>query len=353
MQTAERLITGTLARLILAFSGWGLMTCQADRQNPKQLTPAFYYWQTTFRLGPTEQQALTAHNVSTLYVRFFDVDTDPQRQQPVPKAVIRFAAPVPAGVRVIPVVFITNQSLRQTPPAAIRQLAEHILAKIRAIAQEQGIQPAEIQLDCDWTQSTRDRYFALLQVVRKQSRVPVSATIRLHQVKYMTQTGIPPVDHGMLMVYNMSDWKRPDTRNSIYDVDVAERYITALDQYPLPLDVVFPLFRWTVVYRNNRFLVLLNNLEQATLRRQPFLERQADTNRFVAVRDTVALGLAIRKGDLFRAEACAVQELARGKAAILTKIQTEKITFALYHLDSTVLTNYPHAFIKSLFRSVP
>ncbi|OIN56087.1 hypothetical protein BLX24_26615 [Arsenicibacter rosenii] len=338
---------------MLVVSGLLLLTCQPDRQTPKHLSPAFYFWQTTFRLSPTEQQALKSHHVSTVYVRFFDVDLDAQRQQPVPKAPIRFTGKLPAGLRIVPVVFITNQTLRQIRPAAIRQLAEHLLTRIKAIAQEQGIQPAEIQLDCDWTQSTRDRYFALIQLVRKQSRVPVSATIRLHQVKYMAQTGVPPADRGMLMVYNMSDWKRPDTRNSIYDVDVAERYTSVLDQYPLPLDVVFPLFRWTVVYRNARFLVLLNNLEQATLRKQPFLAMQTDTNRFVARRDTVALGLSIRKGDLFRAEACSVEELARGKAAILKKIQTEKITFALYHLDSTVLTRYPHAFIKSLFRSVP
>lgn len=353
MQTANRLgaaITGWFTVLLCCFL---LFTCQPDRQTPKELTPAFYYWQTTFRLNRTELQALKTHHIRTLYVRFFDVDWDAQRRQPIPKAPIRFAGKLPAGLRIVPVVFITNQTIRQTPPAAIRQLAEHILAKIRAMAQEQGIQPAEIQLDCDWTQTTRDRYFTLLKLVRKQSRVPVSATIRLHQVKYRTQTGVPPADRGMLMVYNMGDWKKPDTRNSIYDADVAGRYLTGLDQYPLPLDVVFPLFRWTVVYRNNRFLVLLNNLEQATLRKQPFLAMQPDTNRFVAQRDTVALGLSIRKGDLFRAEACAVKELARGKAAVLEKIQTEKITFALYHLDSTVLTNYPHAFIKSLFRSVP
>ena len=210
-----------------------------------------------------------------------------------------------------------------------------------------------MQLDCDWTGSTRDRYFDLLQAVKKAVSVPLSATIRLHQIKYAAQTGIPPVDRGMLMFYNMADWKQPNTHNSIYDLDVARRYTAFLETYSLPLDIVMPLFRWTVVYRNNRFLLLLNNVARSQLANQSFLQIQTDTNRFIASRDTVAFGLSIRRGDLFRAEACTPNELLKGKNELLNKIQNEKSTFALYHLDTTVLNHYNYAFLKSLFQPTP
>ncbi len=153
----------------------------------------------------------------------------------------------------------------------------------------------------------------------------------------------------MLMFYNMADWKRADTRNSIYDLDVARHYTDFLEHYPLPLDVVLPLFRWTVVYRNNRFLSLLNNLDSKTLARCSFLKPETE-NRFVATRDTTALGFSIRRGDVFRAEACQNDDLTAGKQLLLSKIQNQKLTFALYHLDSTVTSSYTNAFLHSLVR---
>lgn len=329
-----------------------LAACEPSDQKPHQLIPAFYYWQTRFHLSPTETRLLKQAKVDKLYIRFFDVDWDNQRRQPMPKAVLQFRMPPPVAT-VVPVVFITNRTLRLASPATVSLLAKKIAQKIQQMAKQAGIRPAEIQLDCDWTGTTRERYFALLRTLKKEIDVSLSATIRLHQIKYVAQTGIPPVDRGMLMFYNMADWKQVDTRNSIYDLDVADRYTSYLNTYPLPLDVVMPLFRWTVVYRNNRFLTLLNNVDRRQLVNKPFLQMQADSNRFVARNDTVAFGLSIRRGDHFRAEACAADNLLKGKAALFSKIQNEKSTFALYHLDTTVLNHYNYAFLKSLFQSIP
>lgn len=326
--------------------------CHQDAQKPHHLTPAFYYWQTTYSLNQPETALLQRLASKKLYLRFFDVDWDVGQRQAVPKAVIRFKAKPTVPV-IVPVVFITNRTLQHIQAGDIATLGSRIVQKIQQIAREQGMHPAEIQLDCDWTGSTRERYFALLHTIRKAINVPLSATIRLHQIKYVSQTGVPPVDRGMLMFYNMGDWKRPDTRNSIYDLDVAQRYTSYIDQYPLPLDFVMPLFRWTVVYRNNRFLTLLNNVDQRRLMGQSFLQMENDSNRFVAQHDTTAWGLSIRQGDLFRAEACTPLNLLRGKAELVSKIQNEKSTFALYHLDSTLLTFYNDAFLKTLLQSTP
>ncbi|MFC5408442.1 hypothetical protein ACFPMF_03925 [Larkinella bovis] len=328
-----------------------LLLFACEKPDEKQLLPAFYYWQTTFEPTAADRQLLEQLHVQKLYVRYFDIDWDPATQSPQPKAVIRFAKK-PSGLAIIPVVFITNQTLIRCPVSAIPGLAEKLVGKIRQISQQHGIAFREIQLDCDWSASSRATYFQLLQEVKNRSQVPLSATIRLHQIKYPEQTGVPPVDRGMLMFYNMADWKRPDTHNSIYDLGVARQYTHYLERYSLPLDVVLPLFRWTVVYRNKRFLTLLNAVDRSQLRALAFLKPQGE-NRFVAQLDTTALGFSIRRGDVFRAEECRPEELMAGKEELLLKIQNQKLTFALYHLDSTVTSFYSDAFLHSLFQTAP
>jgi hypothetical protein len=325
------------------------LSCQTPAS--KQLTPAFYYWQTTYNPSATDRRLLDQLQIRKLYLRFFDVDWDPATQSAVPRAVVRFNQKT-VGLTIVPVVFITNRTLLRCAANAIPGLADNLCRKITQISRQHGIRSPEIQLDCDWSAGSRERYFQLLREIKKRFKGPVSATIRLHQIKYPEQTGVPPVDRGMLMFYNMADWKRPETRNSIYDLAVARRYTDFLEQYPLPLDVVLPLFRWTVVYRNNRFLSLLNNLDSKTLAACSFLKPEPE-NRFVANRDTLALGFSIRRGDVFRAEACQNDDLTAGKHLLLTKIQNQKLTFALYHLDSTVTSSYSDAFLQSLVRSAP
>ncbi|GAB3700561.1 hypothetical protein GCM10027592_27630 [Spirosoma flavus] len=332
--------------------GMGLFACQSTEQrNAKtsaNITPAFYHWKATYNPTYSEIKAIKQLNVNKLYVHFFDVDWDPKIRQPVPKALLRFAQK-PVG-NVVPVVFITNRTLTQLTSGALSELATHVAQKIRQISQKQDITFKEVQLDCDWSVSTRDRYFRLLRLLGNQLNCPLSATIRLHQVKYTDQTGIPPVSRGMLMLYNVADWKNPSTRNSIYDAEVADQYVSFVATYPLPLDVVLPLFRWTVVYRNGRFLTFLNNIDRNQLANRRFLIAQPDSNRFVAQNDTSAFGFSIRRGDLFRAEAVSSQALLSAKEQLLHKLDNQSVTLALYHLDSLVLAPYSREILRTLFR---
>ena len=79
----------------------------------------------------------------------------------------------------------------------------------------------------------------------------LSATIRLHQVKYYKQAGIPPVDRGMLMFYNMGKLNALTAENSIYNSNDAAGYIETVDDYPLKLDLALPAFSWAVHFRNS------------------------------------------------------------------------------------------------------
>jgi hypothetical protein len=331
-----------------------LMACQPTDNGPRHdLTPAFYHWKTTFHPTNFEQRTLRRLGVEKLYVRFFDVDWNPQINEATPKATVRFATPT-AGYSVVPVVFITNRTLQNLSVTGIPILARNIANEIKQIAKKQVITFQEVQIDCDWSETTGGRYFALLRSLRAMLGVPLSATIRLHQVKFAAKTGVPPVERGMLMAYNVADWKRADTHNSIWDAAVADRYLPFLSNYPLPLDVVLPIFRWTIAYRNGRFLKILNNMDSEGLKNSAFLESvPSDSTRFVARQDTAAMGMMIRRGDVFRAEAVTVHELTKAQHDILSRIQNRAVTFGLYHLDSTNLAQYSHETLQSLYRPVP
>jgi hypothetical protein len=52
---------------------------------PKQITPAFYYWKTVFKLSNDEAQILTDNHIQKLYVKYFDVDLDERTAKPTLK----------------------------------------------------------------------------------------------------------------------------------------------------------------------------------------------------------------------------------------------------------------------------
>ena len=237
---------------------------------PRQLTKAFYYWKSEFSLSEYEKRALTQNDINKLYIRFFDVDWDPISNQAVPKAVVYFKENPP--VAFVPTVFITNRTLEKLSWGGIEELAKKVQQKIWQIHRQHSqadipridnsakfsrntLHIHELQIDCDWTLQTKAKYFELLNQLSKQLdanhshfgyKVALSATIRLHQIKFYRTTGVPPVARGMLMYYNMGDWKSPRTENSILDLNTASRYADYVSDYPLPLDVVLPLFRWAI-----------------------------------------------------------------------------------------------------------
>ncbi len=77
-------------------------------QHPKQVTRAFYYWKSVFKLSEYEKAALQKYHATRLYIKFFDVDWDASTRQAIPKAVIKFKENPP--VEFVPTVFITNRT---------------------------------------------------------------------------------------------------------------------------------------------------------------------------------------------------------------------------------------------------
>ncbi|MEA5457455.1 hypothetical protein VB796_00290 [Arcicella sp. LKC2W] len=319
-----------------------LTGCQ--KSQPKEIDTAFYFWKSNFQLLENEKFTLKENGVNKLYIKFFDISWNEGKHTFQKDAPIRFSEKLPDSCQIIPVVFITNQTLKNIPQNEVDSLANFILKGISKLSPK--VYQA-IQIDCDWTLSTKQKYFSLLKTLQK-SDLHLSATIRLHQVKFYEKTGIPPVERGMLMCYNMSDWRSSITLNSIYSPKLLKQYTERLAQYPLPLDVVMPIFHWTVVFRNNRFLYFVNNLSAKTLNENENFVQIADKQQFTVKNDAQFQGISIRKGDIFRCEDAPFEDILKGSRNILEKIPNQKLTFALYHLDSQSISYYSHEQINEL-----
>ncbi|HEY1053881.1 MAG TPA: hypothetical protein VGE24_02070, partial [Emticicia sp.] len=244
--------------------------------------------------------------------------------------------------------FITNQTLKQIADTRLEDFADFVQSQLKTIWRDRPY--TEIQFDCDWTIGTRNKYFKFLDLYRKHCQGKMlSATIRLHQIKFAHKTGIPPVDRGMLMFYNMSDWKKPQIKNSIYDLDAASQYTATLSKYPLALDVVFPIFKWAIFYRGNRFMTVINKLDSETLNQQKFLKKE--DNRYYVQEDVQAFGISLRTGDMIRVEEPDYKELLKGSRALSKQISTQKLTFAFYYLDPKTISSYSHEQLHQIFVS--
>lgn len=281
-------------------------------QPKPQVQRAFYHWQTNLSLNPAEQKSLQNLQVSRLYAKFFDVDWDEAQGQIVPLASIQIDTAGLKKLELVPVIYITNRTWGHVESEAqVETLAQKIIAKIDALAQPlDNPSLSEIQIDCDWTASSRRGYFAFLEKLGEklaQRKCRVSATIRLHQYKYPQRTGIPPVASGTLMLYNVGDLESWEEENSIFSQSAVEAY-APFPKYPLPLDVVLPAFSWGVLFREGEMIRLLNELRVEDLRGDARFEQIAP-QRFRVQKSTYLKGHYLYQGDLLRIETCGYAEL--------------------------------------------
>jgi hypothetical protein len=341
----------------------GTSARSADGPPPRR---AFYYWRTTFRLAPAEAAALAELGISRLYVRAFDVEWSAVESAPsmIGKLVPAgpdAAARVPAGIEVVPVVFLREEVLRHTAQRT-PALAADIWAEVGRRMQLLGAVPRELQLDCDWTDTTRDAFFDLARELRRVAKLPLGATIRLHQIKYRERTGVPPVERGMLMFYNMGQFSADPEARAIFDPASAARYLARVAEYPLPLDVALPIWSWTLHLRDDRVVGLLQSTDPDELAALPFLVRAAP-DRYVAARSAFLHGTMLREGDVLKIEVTGPAEALAAARQIAPHLPhlpagppgpapSAARTVALFDLSERNLARHAPATLDQVFRAV-
>ncbi len=300
---------------------------------------AFYHWKTKVALNITEQNYLHQLPAQRLYLRLFDVDWEPNAQVAVPKADAQIDI-LPA-IEIVPTIYITNRTIRQLDKEGLRELSKRMLERIRLNLPNQSL--TELQIDCDWTTSTREDYFFLLERLREQlpKHTQLSATLRLHQYRWPEKTGVPPVDRTMLMFYNMGDLEDWEEPNSILNPDKATAYLQHTNTYPLPIDLALPLFRWGVLFRHGKMIKLINGLTAEDIIAVGGISLDDKQQRFRLPESTYLQGYYLYTDDEIRLESIAPQQLIQAAKLLQVLPCSQKRFVSFYHLDSTLLNNFP------------
>ena len=318
-----------------------LSSCERDTSES-----SFYYWKTNFHLKPSELKTLEELNTKRLYVKFFDVDLSEPAVFPLPVGVIAHIDSMPRSIEVIPVIFITNKTFLRTCCSDVDSLASRIITKINII---KGVYK-ELQFDCDWSLDTKGNYFSFLRSVRKliPKETLLSATIRLHQAKYVGKTGIPPVDKGMLMFYNMGKLSENDGRNSIYNKNEALKYVSSLKSYPLVLDVALPIFRWYVHFSNGEIEGLVTKEQTPDIYNQAHFVEKKKNITFISRTSFFENGIYYEEGDELKLEALTKEELREAASLLQKNLPEAKRRLVFYDLDETNISYYDENTLKKV-----
>ena len=365
-----------------------LSSGSCEKEHETEVIRSFCYWKTDLSFDKEDDSIIKDMKVSHLYVRFFDVDWNPFSKEPLPVATIRDIRLNESNPEITPSVFITNEVVLKSEKKQLDSLAIQITKRIQQIGNKMNeikaesiaykivypqnynnkkdfkqlnydsvksvelaklkVDFKEILLDCDWSEKSKENYFYLLQKIKKE--IPTSnltATIRLWQYKYAEKSGIPPVDKGLLMCYNVSKPEDFQTKNSIGTSDELAQYITH-NQYKLKLDIALPLYSWAVVFRGNKFKGILSDYEQ--LMNDTIKLKKSTSDKYI-LQDDILIGQTyLRNGDEIRIEKISDDELDKMISIIKDKIQIDnrtRVTF--FSFDKKYINDYGTQNISSYY----
>ncbi|TPG32100.1 hypothetical protein [Flavobacterium pectinovorum] len=371
---------------ILLFVTLNGATCEKEHE----VIRSFCYWKTDLNFENTDDSLIRDLKVQHLYVRFFDIDWNPYAKEPLPVATIRNTSLNESNPEITPSIFITNEVVLQSNKKQLDSLAIRIAKRVEQIgvnineAKADKIANAivypkdyyknenykrinydsvksielaklkvdfkEILIDCDWTEKSKNNYFYLLKQIKKGfPTAQVSATIRLWQYKYASKAGIPPVDKGLLMCYNLTKPEDFKTKNSIGTSEELAQYIRH-DQYKLKLDIALPLYSWAVVFRGNQFKGILSDYDQ--LRNDTIKLKKISDIKYVLQDDILVGQTYLRNGDEIRIEKISEEELEKMISIIKSKIKIDnqtKVTF--FSFDKKYINDYGTQNISRYYES--
>jgi hypothetical protein len=328
-----------------------LTACGEARKKP---SISFYHWKANMDISQAQMDYLDSLKLNKLYLRFFDVHWNKEKKAAFPISPLRWKYfDLGRKLEIVPVIYVTNIALEKTEyDRGIDSLALNISRKVKLMISEMDTVrffTNEFQIDCDWNLETQSKFFRLINLLKKY--LPFikvfSATIRLHQVKYFTTTGVPPVDKGVLMFYNMGKIKERNEKNSILNLKTAQNYLENFDIYPLKMDVALPLFSWGLQFREQKIQQIINDISVNDLKDKSLYERITE-NEFKVLKSTYLNGIYIYKNDIIKLENIREADLKTAIGMLKKVFKPKKFDFIFYHLHDNILNTYKKDIISKL-----
>ncbi len=353
-----------LSRQFLLLSGFfllnALISCRAVRP---EIEKGFYYWKSNeYGLKDEELNLLKDLQVRKLYIKFFEVHPDVLFDAiPASKTSVHLwnyssswnedslLVRTMNNLEIVPTVFIKNSALEKLSETGVDSLADNIFFLVDKNFRERikSMETfAEIQLDCDWTENTKDRYFRLLTAIKNISGKIISCTLRLYPYKYPGKMGIPPVDKVTLMCYNLLNPMESEDQNSILDANELEKYLKGSNDYPVHLDIALPVFSWMQLYQNNQFAGIMDpgNLQlKGAIKNTGGLWYEVQQD--IVIGDTY-----LRIGDKLKLEDVNENTLRDAISLLKKHLELdEKVTVSFFHLDVKNISKINHEKLSGFY----
>ncbi len=350
---------------------------------------SFCFWKTDLYFDGKSDTLVNELKLNHFYVRYFDVDWNPYKKEAQPISSIHSISFNGANVLFTPSIFITNDVVLKSNKTQLDTLAIRISNRINEISESYFTQNAttyanaiasadyekqtgdtktrieiepiiakqklelqkniqDILIDCDWSEKSKSNYFYLLQQIKsKFPKYKIEATIRLWQYKYFEKSGIPPVDSGLLMCYNMNNPESRTTENSIGTNNDLEKYIVH-DKYKLKLNIALPLYSWSLVFRGDKFKGILSN--ETDFSKDETVFKKSGDNKFILQDDSRIGTMYLRNGDEIRIEKISDSEIENMISTLTNKIKIDKTTrVTFFSFDKKYINDYGTQNISNYF----
>ena len=323
----------------------GATSCADRTPSTQEHENAVYHWKRSVNLSDADKAFLKEHDITRIYLRYFDIREDYTHGAVPGAAAWLSAGDVSSDVAVVPTVFITLEAMKAMSERE-GEFALKICDYIKSMSEAAEISNIpEVQLDCDWTESTQDSYFRLCEEVGKrlaEDNIRLSSTIRLHQLSLPA----PPVDKGVLMVYNVGNLKSPEETNSILRPDEVEKYLADAPRYALPLDVAYPVFSWGAVFRDGTF-------DRLTRIDTPVDSikglRHIKGNWYELTGSNSDDGLSLAYHEQMRYESPSFKDIMASKKMVEKYLGYKPEYTILYHLDENQMAKYTPNQISDIY----
>ena len=328
-----------------------LVLSSCATKNKPVVKRGMYYWESKNNyLSDAEENLIKESDISKLYLKLFEVEYD-EELGAVPISKTNLSRHSEFEKReIIPCVYIQNTVFTRMDKYELEDFVENTLYLVTKMLKDDlyiEAKPKEIQIDCDWTPSTKENYFLFLKSLKAKTSSKISCTLRLYPYKYHDKMGIPPVDRVMLMCYNLLSPKNNENKNSIFDLNEFEKYTDSKVNYPLPMDYALPKYSWNICYENKSFKGVIHG-PQSVL--QPHL-KNINSLWSILQTDTVIDNIYLRRGFRIKHESVSNKTLEK----LIDQLKKnssfdDTITVSFFQLDEEEFKITPHEELDNLYR---
>ena len=310
-----------------------LLSCN---QPIKDIKFSLYYWKNNAHLTEEQKHIMNNSSIENIYLKICDFKWSEKTKKIETPSISNI---IESNKNIKPVFFIENKVFEVKSG---KEFYDFFQKKIKDFHYLKDIK--NIQIDCDWTIETKDHYFSFLKYL-KQNGYHTEVTLRLHQIKHTEITGIPDVESGVLMIYNLTSPRIFNQKNSIYNANLAHAYLNGyINKYPLKIKAALPAFSWGVHFQHENIQRLISNTTFEDYNREELDEIKP--NLFKSNKPFYFKNIPINKRDIIRYEYPDINNVSNMINYLTQNIKQDSLEIIFFSLDSKFFNEKYHQYEK-------